>query len=146
MEKVQLVETTLYGLSVRTNNRAEMTPDGKIGPLWQSFYGQLEEKGIMPSVGYGVYANYESDQHGDFDCIVAQKEVGILDKEVSVTVPAGTYLRFEKSGECPQACIELWGEVWEYFEKEDSPTRTFNVDYEEYLSKDRVAIYIGIEE
>lgn len=145
MEKVTLETQTLYGLSVRTNNQTEMTPNGKIGPLWQDFYSQLGQKGIMPSIGYGVYSNYESDHLGDFDLTVAQEEAASLAGEQDITIPAGTYLRFEKSGECPQACIDLWKEIWAYFEQDNAPRRSYTADYEEYLSMNKVAIYIGIE-
>lgn len=146
MEKVTLAERTFYGISTRTNNAEEMSGNGKIGPLWQQFYAELGQKGIQPSTGYGVYCQYESDQNGNFDIAVALEESVGLPGEQSVVAPAGAYLKFTKSGPCPQACIELWQEIWNYFAEADAPTRSFKVDFEEYLSMTEVAIYIGIEE
>lgn len=146
MEKVTLEALTLHGLKTRTNNKAEMTPDGKIGPLWQEFYGALGAKGITPSTGFGVYTNFESDHTCDFDLIVSLEESAGLEGEVLVDVPAGTYLKFSATGPCPESCINLWGEIWAYFESEEAPKRTYVADFEKYLSMTEVEIYIGIEE
>ncbi len=147
MEKVTIEEFTVYGISTRTNNMSEMTPGkGKIGPLWEQFYGELATKNQQPSVSYGVYSNFESDQHGDYDTTAALKESIGFENEEKITVPTSTYMKFTISGELPAACMELWQKIWSYFDSENAPKRTFFCDYEEYLSMTDMAIYISIEE
>lgn len=146
MEKIQVLGRQLFGSTVRTNNQNEMTSNGKIGQLWHNFMANLQNSGKMDTVAYGIYFSYESDQYGDYDCSIASENSLSLENETVLTIPAGLYLKFEKSGECPMACIELWQEIWNYFEQSDSPRRRYEVDFEEYVSKTDVAIYIGIYE
>ncbi len=147
MEKVTIEEFTVYGISTRTNNQDEMVPGkSKIAPLWERFYGELNAKGKLPSVSYGVYSNFESDQHGEYDTTAAQKESIGFENEQMLTIPSATYLRFSISGELPAACMTLWQTIWTYFESKNAPNRTFICDYEEYLSMTDMAIYISIEE
>jgi len=144
MVKVQLEDRQLFGVTVRTNNQNECGSAGKIGALWQSVFGEIMQKPREKEALFGVYSSYESDCQGDYDYSVAIEESVGLAGETSMMIPAGEYLRFEKSGECPTACMELWQEIWEYFERSDSPRRKYAVDFEEYVSKTDVAIYIGI--
>ncbi len=146
MEKVTIEAFTVNGITTRTTNAAEMNPaTAKIGNLWQTYMGGLAQKGQQPTVVYGVYSNFESDENGEYDISVAQKDAAGLEGEHSLTIPAGTYLKFEKQGECPAACLELWQEIWAYFATPEAPKRTFICDYEDYYGLDAVAIYIAIE-
>ncbi len=146
MEKVTVESFTVHGITTRTTNAAEMNPaTAKIGNLWQDYMGKLAQKNIQPTVVFGVYSNFESDQYGEYDITVAQKEAANIEGEQILTIPTGTYLKFEKQGECPAACLELWQEIWAYFDTPEAPKRTFTYDYEDYYGLHAVAIYIAIE-
>ncbi len=147
MQKVTVKSKTITGLKVRTNNEDEMNPKiAKIGALWQNFFEH-----IMPTLGetppplYGVYTHYESDAHGEFDLFVGAKEVEKSDGRESVTLEEGTYLCFRAKGELPQAVIDTWGKIWNYFSDEKcQEKRAYKTDFEKYISQDEAEIYIGI--
>ena len=125
-----------------------MNPEvAKIGALWQDFFDN-----IMPTLGetplalYGVYSNYESDTHGEFDVLVGAEEVAQTNERASVSLNEGKYLSFTAKGELPQAVIETWGEVWAYFADEKcKDVRVYKTDFEKYISRDEAEIYIGIK-
>ena len=148
MQKVQVKNKTIIGLKVRTKNEDEMNSNTqKIAPLWQNFF-----ENIMPTLGetppplYGVYSNYESDVHGAFDVLVGAESVELSDARETVVLEEGTYLCFKAKGELPQAVIETWGEIWNYFTDENcQEKRVYGTDFEKYISQDEAEIYIGIE-
>lgn len=147
MQTVQVNSKTITGLKTRTKNEDEMNPEvAKIGTLWQNFFAN-----IMPTLGetppplYGVYANYESDAHGEFDVLVGAEEVVQTKERASVDLEEGKYLCFPAKGELPQAVIETWGEVWAYFADENcKDVRVYKTDFEKYISHDEAEIYIGV--
>jgi len=148
MKVVQVTRKTITGLKTRTKNEDEMNPSTqKIAPLWQNFF----EK-IMPTLGetppplYGVYFNYESDAHGEFDVLVGTEELEKVEDTPSITLEEGKYLCFKAKGELPQAIIETWGEIWAYFSNEKcQEKRAYKTDFEKYISQDEAEIYIGVE-
>jgi len=144
MKRVTLESKKIYGLKVRTTNENEMDPKkAKIGALWGDFFQQILPGVPEGSKGYGVYANYESDAFGAFD-VLAGTEVENKDLE-SIEIEAGNYLCFETKGELPQAVIDTWGEIWNYFSDEKcQDKRIFRSDFELYLSQDKAEIYIGV--
>lgn len=147
MEKVQRDTFGGAGLTARTSNENEMQPEkARIGGLWQEFSRRLAEKGIAPGVVYGIYTNFESDESGAYDITVAMADGAALPFSDRVTIPAGGYLKFAAAGPQPLTTIELWQEIWRYFSDAGAPKRTFCCDFEEYVERDKVAIYVGIEE
>ena len=144
MKQIELKAKTIHGLKVRTTNEKEMNPEtAQIGGLWGAFFEKVMPNVPEGTVGYGVYTNYESDAMGAFDVLVGT-EVEIAGLE-SVTLQSGKYLCFEAKGTLPQAVIETWGEIWNYFTAADCPhKRAFDTDFEYYLSESEAEIYIGI--
>jgi predicted transcriptional regulator YdeE len=144
MKQIELKAKTIYGLKVRTTNENEMHPEtAQIGALWGAFFEKVMPYVPEATVGYGVYTNYESDAMGAFD-VVAGTEVETAGLE-RVILQSGKYLCFEAKGTPPQAVIETWGEIWQYFTAADCPhTRTYGTDFEHYLSESEAMIYIGI--
>ena len=148
MQSIHVKSKTIIGLKARTKNEDEMNPEvAKIGALWQDFFSN-----IMPTLGetppplYGVYSNYESNAHGEFDVLVGAEEVKQTEERASVDLEEGKYLCFKAKGELPQAVIETWGEIWAYFSDENcKDVRVYKTDFEKYISKDEAEIYIGIE-
>lgn len=138
---------TIKGLSIRTNNATEMTDKGQIGSLWQDFFTriapQLQDN---PSI-YGVYCHYESDAQGDFDVIAATDQAALAgDDLVSLTIDKGEYIAFPVAGEMPQAIINGWHQVWQYFSPSHCPhQRAYTADFEQYTSPTSAIIYIAIE-
>ena len=148
MQKVKLESKRIIGLKERTKNEDEMNLQrAKIGALWQNFF-----ENIMPTLGetpptlYGVYSNYESDAHGEFDVLVGAEGVELAKSREEVVLEEGTYLCFESNGELPQAVIDTWGKIWNYFADEKcQEKRAYKTDFEKYISQNEAKIYIGIE-
>ena len=148
MQKVKLENKTIIGLKARTKNEDEMNPKvAKIGALWQNFF-----ENIIPLLGetppplYGVYSNYESDAHGEFDVLVGAESVELTDDREKIILKEGTYLCFESKGEMPQAVIDTWAKIWAYFSDDNcQEKRTYGTDFELYLNQNEAEIYIGVE-
>ncbi len=145
MKRVTQKSKTIYGLKTRTTNENEMNPEtAKIGAIWGEFFTKIMPTLAENTQAYGVYSNYESDAFGEFD-VTAGSEVANNELE-SVTLAEGNYLCFKTKGELPQAVIDTWGEIWNYFSDENCPDkRVFNTDYELYLNEHEAEIYIGVE-
>lgn len=139
------------GLAVRTVNRDESDPSrAQLPGLWGQFYAQqLPDKipnRTANSLVYGVYSDYESDASGPYT-VTAGVSVSVPAPEYSsAPVRAGQYLVFESRGAMPQAVVDGWSAIWQYFEQPRKWRRLFVTDYEEYREPDRVAIFISVAE
>ncbi len=138
------------GFAVRTKNIDEMEPSkAKIGNLWDRFYTEIAPHLSPESRVFGVYTNYESDHTGDFTVLAgADVLTDAADHELqSIEIPDGNYLVFSGSGEMPQAVINLWTEVWQYFgDSHCEHLRAYTTDFELYLSAKAVDIYIAVKD
>lgn len=148
MQILEIASFKVSGLTIRTNNHDEFKPESaKIGALWNDFFAQqLPQKLNVEQNGmFGVYSNYASDAHGDFD-VTAAIGVGDPAENLStVEIQAGKYLVFPCEGEMPEAVIQGWQRVWAYFQTNTTDRRRFVTDYESYLGPQQAAIHIGIE-
>jgi len=160
-EMVDLVHVEAFsvsGLKVRTTNACEMDfSASKIGPLWGEFFHNVAPEMAEGAVAYGVYSDYESDTSGEFTVLAGSPHLSKPAGLSHVQVASGSYLKFSKQGEMPQAVIELWSEIWQYFvarknsRSDDnstasvSYTRAFNTDFEKYIDGHIVEIYIGVK-
>ena len=144
MEKIELKSKKIYGLTIRTNNKKEMNPQtAQIGALWGKYFEKVLPSLPTNSKGYGVYSNYESDAFGNFD-VMAGAEVE-NENLATVTLQEGMYLCCKAEGKLPQAVIETWGKIWDYFaDKNCFERRAFKTDFEVYLSESEAEIYIGV--
>ncbi|ASG09199.1 hypothetical protein CEQ50_16955 [Vibrio anguillarum] len=137
------------GFVIRTTNADEVNSStAKIGNLWAKFYTNAAPKLDEKSKIYGLYTNYESDFTGAFDVIACSDTLSpeILPDAVKVNVTSGKYVTFAASGEMPQAVIDLWGEVWNYFSSENcSHERAYTTDFEYYKSAHEVEISISVK-
>lgn len=139
---------TISGVAVRTNNADEMQPEtAKIAGLWETFANQLAPKLNETSQVFGVYTNYASDHNGDYDVIAGSTSLDVTcDGSANYEIEAGKYLVFTAKGEMPQVVIQLWGEVWAYFDSADCEhERAYTTDFEAYLADDEVEIAIAIK-
>jgi predicted transcriptional regulator YdeE len=145
--KVKKVEKLyLAGLSVRTNNKNEFSQDeAKIGQLWQDYSdSNYEGKIFNKSNGmamYGVYHDYESNESADYTVTVG---VEVTKPKNAIKIENQRYLVFTKKGEIPDVVIELWTQIWEYFNTNTEYTRAYKVDFEKYAKEDEIEIYISI--
>lgn len=98
---------------------------------------------------YGIYHNYESDADGKFDVLVGTDSILSADADAlgwrSANIACGLYLVFEVKGAVPQAVIEAWQFIWQYFADAQCPyKRTFSTDFERYRSKGLVDICVAV--
>jgi len=140
---------TVVGLAARTNNPREMSPEGRIGPLWQAFYTAADAR--IPGVSanapvFSVYTGYEADHNGDYDVVIGR---AVPD---SVQTPPGmsriaileaVYLVFPAAGSRPEAIVAAWRRVYDYFALPGIPPRAFTADFERH-SRESVELYIAI--
>lgn len=139
----QVESFTVTGFSVRTQNKDEFNgKTAKLPNLWQQFYtSELATNGNIVS----VYSNYDSDATGLYTVTVGIKSQPVLTQCYSVTIQAGNYLVFQGIGPMPATVIEIWKQVWNFFEGNKEYRRNFMSDFEVYSGSDQVAIYIGLE-
>ena len=129
----------VIGISVRTNNAAEMTGNGEIPKLWQ----RLFMEGILSTIPdraddaiVAVYTDYASDANGVYTYVLGSKVkpgAKAPNGMVAVSVPAGKYLEFvTASGPGAEVIPAAWKQIYGYFQSPDSPHRAFKSDYEVY--------------
>lgn len=147
MKKTYIKKLMIQGISITTNNTNEMSDDTqKIAPLWEkyadeSIYGNTLNKANNTAM-YGVYSNYVSDVHGNFDVTVG---VEVTKPKNAIVIENEKYLLFTKTGELPDVAFILWQEIWDYFANNDEYERKYTVDFEKYSKEDEVEIYISIK-
>jgi len=144
---------TVIGVSARTNNAKEQTPEGQIGKTWQrlvqeKFLTKIPNK-ADPNI-ISVYTNYAIDKDGDYTFILGAKVIS--DKEVptgmvAVKIPAGRYAKFtSEKGPAYKVVPETWKRIW----TNSGGDRTYQADFEIYDQRainpenSQVDIYIGI--
>ena len=149
----------VIGISVRTTNRAEATPEGKIGRLWGRAYSsnvidQIPNKAPMGEL-LAVYYNYESDKDGEYSYLIGARvsSTSSVPEGMSVVhVPAGRYAVFTTdAGPAPKVVPETWKRIWSVPKGEPGGDRAYKVDYEVHGDRSgnpdsaQVDIYIGIK-
>ncbi|HHI93898.1 MAG TPA: AraC family transcriptional regulator [Gammaproteobacteria bacterium] len=149
--KIEVVdEKQIFGISVRTTNANEMSPEtAKIGKAWQKFDSEVSVNYQGGERVYGVYYNYESDANGEFNVLAGtEKPNNSLE---GVTIQKGKYLVFEGKASTSddkgrvQAVIETWGKIWGYFSNDKSEyKRAYKTDFEHYKNQTEISIYISI--
>ena len=146
IKKIVLNSKTITGYQIRIKNEDEMAVGrGKIAPLWAKFYNEIVPTLKENAMVYGVYHNYESDARAEFDVLVGADVLELGKEMQSVSLVEGHYLMFPVKGELPHAIMDTWAKVWAYFEDESiDERRSYETDFEKYVSKDEVEIYIGV--
>ncbi|MFY9088609.1 GyrI-like domain-containing protein [Arcobacter aquimarinus] len=147
MKVTRIKKLMISGISVVTNNEFEMSEEnGKIAGLWEEYFQKDIYKKTFDKANsdfmYGVYSNYESDVSGNYKVTVG---VEVTKSKNAIVIEDKKYLVFTKQGELPMVVVELWEEIWEYFEKNSEYERAFEVDFEKYAKEDEVEIYVSIK-
>jgi len=135
----------LAGLSARTTNRREASPDGAIPQLWSRFWsgpgGQLAAASAEPGVVYGLYYDYEDGADGEYSVLAGVSadaggggECPLSSKELdNVVVPTGKYAVFvTRRGPSVQVVVEAWQRIWRWAASPTGYERTFTGDFERY--------------
>ncbi|WP_419769898.1 MAG: GyrI-like domain-containing protein [Candidatus Marinarcus sp.] len=146
MKVTRVKNLMISGLSVITNNTLEFeSENGKIPQLWNDYieknvYGNTFNK-TKSQYMYGVYSDYTSDATGDYVVTVG---VEVSKPKNAIVIEDERYLVFSKKGELPDVVVELWEEIWNYFEGNSEYERAFSVDFEKYTKEDEIEIFISI--
>lgn len=159
-EKVDCPQMTLMGLTIRTNNANEMSPNkAKIGELTAQYWGQGKNQQIpnrkQPGRTFSVYTEYEGDEQGDYTYFIGEEITNsdtVPDGFETLTIPAAHYTKFTtEPGGIPEVIIEAWRKIWLMGESEIGGKRAFHADFEiidtNNLNPEQAVfdIYIGIK-
>ncbi|MCF6457317.1 GyrI-like domain-containing protein [Pseudoalteromonas sp. MMG024] len=146
MELRHVSETIIHGISTRTNNNAEMGPNGKIPGLWQTFDAQVPVNYQGGERVYGVYYDYESDHTGMFNVLAGFDGTSYPDNLEAITINEGKYLVFSHKGDMPQIAIDAWTQVWQYFAGDACEhQRLFTTDFEYYPNGNQIDVCIAVK-
>jgi len=148
-ELVQLTETQVAGLKIRTSNTDPQMGE-KIGTTWQRFYGDGIEASLAGRKNekcIGLYSNYENGAAGDYDVMVGCEVAAAVSQPEQVetkTIAAGKYAKFIVKGDVQQAVGDFWMKLWGM-----DLDRKFSSDFEEYqpgedMQNAEIHIYISL--
>lgn len=148
MELRNASEKVITGISTRTNNATEMSPNGKIPGLWHTFDATIPVDYKNGERVYGVYYNYEADHNGMFSVLAGfdgPSYPANADVE-QIVIPKAKYLVFTHKGDMPQIAIDAWTEVWEYFTNGNCEhQRLFTTDFEFYPNGNEIQVHIAVK-
>ena len=147
MKVTRIKKLMISGISVVTNNEFEMSEEnGKIAGLWEEYFEKDVYKKTFDKANsdfmYGVYSNYEFNETGNYKVTVG---VEVTKPKNAIVIEDKKYLVFTKQGELPMVVVELWEEIWDYFEKNSEYERAFEIDFEKYAKEDEIEIYVSIK-
>lgn len=130
----------ITGFKTTTNNQNELNNTSNISKLWDNYFNS--KLFHTNNIAYGVYYNYKNRHFNDYDILVGIEETKNENFD-NVIIQSGKYMVFKKEGNIPQIVVELWQEIWKFFDKSDIK-RAYNTDFEKYIGKDKIEIYISI--
>jgi len=154
---VEVKGFSVIGISVRTNNAREMTPNGLIGGQWQKLMQQNMLAKIPERLDPNVLVlntNYASDKNGDYDYVIGAKvnpSAKTPDGMVKLHVPSGKYAVFTSDkGPIQQVTVGVWKKIWSY-EDSGEGKRAYKADYEVHDARSadpqnsRIDVYVGVK-
>ena len=160
-QKTNLGELLLVGLTARTNNQNEMTPEkSKIGALAGAYFeGQIAndiKHRVTPGTTYSIYTEYESDEHGEYTYFIGEVVESFEGQDLSqfetLTIPASDYQKFTTNeAPIPDVVISAWQQIWKMREEDFGGRRKYIADFEVYDERSLnpsaavLDIYIGID-
>jgi predicted transcriptional regulator YdeE len=130
---------TVVGISVRTNNAEQMTPEAPIGKQWS----RLFKEGVLAAIPnkadaniVALYTDYASDKDGDYTYVLGARVTKVENLPagmVAKTVPAGRYALFtSEKGPVQKIVVEMWQKVWATPKAALGGERSYKTDYEVY--------------
>jgi predicted transcriptional regulator YdeE len=145
------------GVTARTNNAKEMSGNGKIGDVWETFLQPSLVVKIPHRIGVdlvAVYTDYENDHTGHYTYLLGLPISSTEAQPENLTVkhvPAGRYAVFSSGrGPVAQVVQEVWQRIWSMSPEELGGTRAFRTDYEIYDQRStdpenaQVDVYVGL--
>ena len=149
---------TVIGISARTNNARESTPDGVIGKQWARFM----QEGVLAKIPnkldhsvVAVYTDYASDHNGDYTFILGAKVSSATDVPRGMAakiIPAGRYAVFtSEKGPGSKVVPELWMKINSLPKSAPGGDRAYRADFEIYDERAadpqnlQMDVYVGIE-
>lgn len=158
-QQVQVSETKLIGVQVRTHYQNELNPlTSQIGQCvqryWQQGIANMIPHRVNPGRLFAAYTDYESDQAGGYTYFLGE-EVSVLDLVPeglsSLVIPAGTYTRFTtEPGPLPHVILDAWYNIWQMTIEELGGNRCFHTDFEIYDERTTnpmaavIDVYVGV--
>lgn len=147
MKVTRIKKLMISGISKVTNNEFEMSEEnGKIAKLWEDYFEKDIYKTTFNKANsdfmYGVYSDYETTDEGNYKITVG---VEVTKPKNAIIIEDKKYLVFTKEGELPMIVVELWEEIWDYFEKNSDYERAFEIDFEKYAKEDEIEIFVSIK-
>ncbi len=152
-ELVSLPAKLVVGISTRTNNQQEITPEkGRIWPCVMSYFHQNLAQTIPnrknPGVTLCLYTDYESDHTGDYTYFIGEEVTSIenLPQGVEVlAVPAQHTMKFTtQPGNMPEVIRNAWFEIWSLSADDLGGKRIYKADFELYDERANTPDHIGI--
>lgn len=148
---------TVVGISARTTNAKEMTPDGVIGATW----GRLFQEGVLEKIPnkadpriVAVYTDYASDQNGEYTFLLGARVASDADVPAGMMarkVPAGKYAVFTSDkGPGPKVVPALWMKIASLPQGAVGTDRMYRSDFEIYDERAtdpqnlQMDVYVGI--
>lgn len=154
---VQQAGFNVIGISVRTSNAKEMTPDGMIGKEWAQFmqdgvWNKIPNKADKAVVA--VYTDYASDHNGEYTYVLGAKvtsDAQVPAGMVAKKVPAGWYAVFtSEKGPGPKVVPAIWMVINSLPKSAVGGDRSYGADFEiyDYRAVDpqnlQTDVYVGI--
>jgi predicted transcriptional regulator YdeE len=147
----------IAGITTRTNNAQEMSGNGKIGDVWQTFLQPSLVAKIPNKVGVdlvAVYTDYETDHTGHYTYLLGLPITSAESLPGTLTVrqvPAGRYAVFSSGrGPLTQVVKDVWQRIWSMTPEELGGTRAFQTDFEIYDQRSadpanaQIDVYVGL--
>ncbi len=154
---VQQDAFTVVGISARTSNAREMTPDGVIGKEW----GRLMQEGLLGKIAnkadsniVAVYTDYASDHNGEYAFVLGARVKSGDDVPAGMVarkILAGKYAVFTSAkGPAAKVVPELWMKINSLPKTAVGGDRMYGTDFEIYDERAAdpanvvVDVYVGI--
>src|ERR1700749_3414733 len=147
----------VVGITARTNNAQEMSGNGKIGSVWQTFLQPGVVAKIPNKIGVdliAVYTDYETDHTGHYTYLLGLPTSVTEAQPANLTIrhiPAGRYAVFTTGrGPIQQVVPEIWQLIWSMPPDELGGTRSFRTDFEIYDQRAadpenaQIDVYVGL--
>ena len=154
---VQKDAFTVIGISCRTSNAKEMSPDGIIGKQW----GRLFQEGLVAKIPnkadqniVAVYTDYASDHNGEYTYILGARvtsDTNVPAGMVATKIPAGMFAVFtSEKGPASKVVPELWMKINSLPQDTVGASRQYKADFEIYDERAtdpqnlQADVYVGI--
>jgi predicted transcriptional regulator YdeE len=147
----------IVGIAARTSNAKEMSGNGKIGDVWQTFLEPSLVAKIPNKIGVdpvAIYTEYETDHTGHYTYLLGLPVSSTESLPANLTVkhvPQGRYAVFTSDrGNIVQVVQDVWQRIWSLSPEELGGTRAFQTDFEIYDQRAadpenaQIDVYIGL--